>query len=73
MWTAHERAETDDGTFVNVGQDYPSASRFTFIFWDTYLEPIDPGATICGSGGIYLYEGVAQIEMWDTAALEIWR
>ena len=32
--------DTDDGTFVNVGRDYPAADRFTFIFWDIYLEPI---------------------------------
>lgn len=66
--------QTDDGTFVNVGRDYPSAERFTFIFWDYFLDPIEAGATICGSGEIYLYEGVvAQMEMWDPAALEIWR
>ena len=65
--------ETADGTFVNVGQDYPSAGRFTFIFWDVSLEPIAPGATVCGSGEIYLYDGVAQMEMWDPGALEIWR
>lgn len=64
---------TDDGTFVNVGQDYPSADRFTFIFWDMYLDPIEPGATLCGNGEIYLYEGVAQMEMWDPSALEIWQ
>ncbi len=65
--------ETDDGTFLNIGQDYPSAGRFTVIFWDVYLEPIETGATICGSGEIYLYDGVAQMEMWDPGALEIWR
>lgn len=65
--------QTEDGTFVNVGQDYPSADRFTFIFWDLYLDPIDPGATLCGSGQIYLYDGVAQMEMSDPGALEIWR
>lgn len=66
--------ETGDGTFVNVGRDYPSADRFTFIFWDIYLEPIPPDAMICGTGEIYLYEGiVAQMEMWDPTELEIWR
>ncbi|MHA6695607.1 hypothetical protein [Homoserinimonas sp. A520] len=65
--------DTADGTFVNVGQDYPSADRFTFIFWDVYLEPIEPGATVCGGGEIYLYNGVAQMEMRDPSALEIWR
>lgn len=66
--------DTDDGTFVNVGRDYPAADRFTFIFWDMYLEPIETGATVCGTGEIYLYDGVvAQMEMWDPGALEIWR
>jgi len=65
--------ETVDGTFVNVGRDYPSADRFTFIFWDTYLEPISSGATICGSGEIYLYNGVAQMAMQNPSSLEIWR
>lgn len=65
--------DTEDGTFVNVGQDYPSIDRFTFVFWDIYLEPISPDAVICGTGEIYLYDGVAQLEMWDPTALEIWR
>lgn len=66
--------ETDDGTFVNVGQDYPSADRFAFVFWDVFLDPIDPGVTVCGSGEIFLYDDVvAQMEMWDPKALEIWR
>lgn len=64
---------TEDGTFVNVGRDYPSADRFTFIFWDMFLDPIEAGATVCGSGEVYLYEGVAQMEMWDPTTLEIWR
>ncbi|WP_265160501.1 hypothetical protein [Homoserinimonas sedimenticola] len=65
--------ETGDGTFLNIGQDYPSAGRFTIIFWDIYLQPIEHGVTLCGTGEIYLYEGVAQMEMWDPAALEIWQ
>lgn len=64
--------ETSDGTFVNIGKDYPSPDRFTVIFWDIYLQPINSGATICGSGKIYLYNGVAQMEMKDPSKLEIW-
>lgn len=63
---------TEDGTFINIGKDYPSSDRFTIIFWNIYLEPIEPGAVVCGTGEIYLYDGVAQMEMWDPAALEIW-
>lgn len=65
--------ETADGTFVNVGRDYPSADRFTFVFWDIHLDPIAPGTTVCGRGKIYLHKGVTQIEMRDPAALELWR
>lgn len=65
--------QTEDGTFVNLGRDYPSPDRFTVIFWDYYLDPIPADATICGNGEIYLYDGVAQMEMWDPSALEIWR
>lgn len=65
---------TEDGTFVNIGKDYPSADRFTFIFWGIVLDPIDSGSVICGRGEIYLYEGaVAQMEMQDPGALEIRR
>lgn len=64
--------ETADGTFVNVGRDYPSADRFTFVFWDIHLEPIASGTTVCGQGEIYLYEGVAQMEMRDPGAFEHW-
>ncbi len=64
--------ETADGTFLNVGRDYPSPDRFTFIFWDVYMEPIPPGTTVCGRGEIFLYEGVTQMEMEDLGALELW-
>lgn len=45
--------ETEDGTSVNIGQDYPSADRFTFIFWIVFLGPNEPRTTNCGSGEIY--------------------
>ena len=64
--------ETGDGTFLNIGRDYPSAERFTFIFWGIYLEPIATEATLCGAGEIYLYNGIPQMEMFDPSALEIW-
>lgn len=65
---------TEDGVFVNVGADYPAANRFTFILWgDWWIDPIEPGAVICSSGSIYLYEGVTQMEIDSPQALEIWR
>lgn len=66
--------ETYDGVFVNIGTDYPSPDRFTFIIWgDWYLDPIDADAVICAAGTIYLYEGVAQAELAEPGELEIWR
>lgn len=64
--------ETADGTFVNIGEDYPSPDRFTFVLWDTYIDPIEPGTTVCGSGKIRLYKGVAQMDVRDASALELW-
>lgn len=62
-----------DGVFVNVGQDYPNPERFTFVIWgDWWLDPVPEDATICGVGEIYLYEGVAQIELVAPSDLEIW-
>ena len=65
--------ETYDGVFINIGTDYPSPDRFTFIIWgDWHLDPI-ADAVICAAGNIYLYEGVAQIELEEPSELEIWR
>lgn len=64
---------TDDGIFVNVGQDYPSLGRFTFIVWgDWWMDTIPSGAVICAAGNIYLYEGVTQMEIGHPNDLEIW-
>lgn len=65
--------ETEDGTFLNLGRDYPSSDRFTIIFWNTYLEPITTPAILCGRGSVYLYEGVTQMEMTSPSDLEIWQ
>lgn len=63
---------TPDGVFVNIGFDYPNPSRFAFVLWgDWYLDPIAAGSVICASGTIYLYEGVAQIEIAAPSDLEI--
>lgn len=65
---------TQNGVFVNIGQDYPSTDRFTFVIWgDWWLDPIADNATICGSGNIYIYEGVTQIELGTPGEIEIWQ
>jgi len=65
---------TQNGVFVNIGVDYPSKNRFTFVIWgDWWLERIPTSSIICASGNIYLYEGsVAQIELNHPNELEIW-
>ena len=63
---------TDDGAFLNLGKDYPSPDRFTFIIWGVALEAIEDGATICGKGNIYLYDGVTQVELASPEDIEIW-
>ncbi|MEV8251121.1 hypothetical protein AB0O87_09380 [Microbacterium sp. NPDC076768] len=64
----------DYGVFVNIGLDYPSADRFTFVIWgDWQLEPIPASSTICASGNIYLHEEVVtQIELGHPNEIEIW-
>ncbi len=65
---------TEDGVFVNVGQDYPSSERFTFVIWgDWWLDRIPDDAVLCATGEIYLYDGVGQIELGDPGEIEIWR
>lgn len=63
----------DQGVFVNIGKDYPSPDRFAFVLWgDWWLESIADGSTVCASGEVYLYEGVAQMEFYSPSDLEIW-
>ena len=63
--------ETVDGTFLNVGRDYPDPDRFVFIFWDATLDPISSGTTVCGTGEVYIYEdGSTQMALFDS--VEVW-
>ena len=66
--------ETEYGLFVNIGRDYPSADRFTFVIWgDWWMDPISSDSTVCASGEIYIYEGVVgQMELGDPGEIEIW-
>lgn len=64
---------TADGTFVNVGLDYPDPGRFTFIFWGYQGQSLPATAVLCASGTIYMYEGTtAQMEVGSPDQLEIW-
>lgn len=62
-----------DDAFLNLGLDYPSQGRFQIVVWDIgELEPIAFGSTLCTSGVISSYEGVAQIELYDPSLIEIY-
>ena len=57
-------------TFLNIGADYPSSQRFTVVIWGQNRsnfpqapESYYKGKTICVSGLIQEYEGIAQIEV----------
>lgn len=62
-----------DHVFLNLGRDYPDRGRFQIVVWDVgALEPIAYGVTLCTSGQIALYEGVAQIELYSPSSIEIY-
>ena len=64
---------SNDDVFLNLGRDYPDAERFQIVLWDIGgVEPIPYGATLCTSGLITLYEGVAQIELQSASLVEIY-
>lgn len=64
---------SDDDVFLNLGRDYPDPGRFQIVVWDIGgLEPITGGVTLCTSGEITLYEGVAQIELTDPSLISIY-
>lgn len=64
---------SNDDVFLNLGRDYPDPERFQIVLWDVGgVEPISYGATLCTSGQITLYEGVAQIELQSASLVEIY-
>lgn len=66
------RTDVDD-VFLNLGRGYPDPERFTIVLWDVGgIEPLPPGTTLCVTGAISLYNGVAQIELDDVGSVEVW-
>jgi hypothetical protein len=64
---------SEDDVFLNLGLDYPDPERFQIVVWDVGgLEPIAGGSTLCTSGVITLYNGVAQIELYDPSLITIY-
>ena len=64
---------SNDDVFLNLGRDYPDTGRFQIVLWDIGgVEPIPSGRTLCTTGEITLYEGVAQIELESAGQVEIY-
>lgn len=64
---------SDDDVFLNIGRDYPDPNRFTIVVWDIGgVEPVEAGTTVCVSGLITQYEGVAQIQLRSTSQVELY-
>jgi len=66
--------QSSDDVFLNVGRDYPDSSRFTIVIWDVGgIEPIDAGTSVCTTGLVSNYNGVAQIELRDPGDVSLYR
>ena len=64
---------SEDDVFLNVGRDYPDPARFTIVIWDVgVVEQLPAGTQVCTTGTISSYNGVAQIELRDVGAVEVW-
>ena len=63
----------DDDVFLNLGRGYPDPARFTIIIWDVgEVERLPAGTELCATGIVSSYYGVAQIELSDIGAVEVW-
>ncbi|WP_457100105.1 hypothetical protein [Microbacterium sp. P5_E9] len=62
----------DDDVFLNLGRAYPDPARFQIVLWDVGgVESLPVGTTVCATGPITLYNGVAQIELEDVGAVQV--
>jgi len=64
-------------TWLNIGKDYPSSERFVVIIWGdnrgNFPQPPESyyaGKTICVTGLIQEYQGIAQIEVTTPDQIE---
>lgn len=63
----------DDDVFLNLGRDYPDPARFTIIIWSVgEVKRLPAGTELCATGLVSSYNGVAQIELSDIGAVEVW-
>jgi len=64
-------------TFLNIGKPYPDPDRFTVVIWidnrANFPQPLEDyylGKTICVTGLITEYDGIAQIEAQSPTQIE---
>ncbi len=73
-------AQDVDGqpTFLNLGRDYPDPERVTVVIWGKDRgrfpgppESVYAGRTICATGMLELYEGVAELEVSASTQIDV--
>jgi len=77
--TSYASTSTGAPTFINLGADYPSSDRFTIVIWDRDRAYFDSppedyyfGKTLCVTGTIILFRGIAQIEVSQPIQIEVY-
>lgn len=63
-------------TFIDIGKSYPADGRVTVVVWEENLPNFDDlyayeGETVYITGEIYMYDGVAQIEVSGPDQIEV--
>ena len=63
-------------TFIDIGKEYPNKNRLTIVIWDESFSNFDDiesyvGKSIYVTGEVYIYNGIAQIEVSDPEQIEV--
>jgi DNA/RNA endonuclease YhcR with UshA esterase domain len=65
-------------TFINIGVNYPNTDRVTALIWNDYRGNFSPspeslysGKTICVTGYLENYQGVAQIQVTSPSQISV--
>lgn len=74
----YESSSTGEPTFLNIGADYPSGSRFTVVIWGKNRDafPTEPdieydGETVCVRGRVEDYRGITQMQVSSPSQIHI--
>lgn len=63
-----------DDAFINLGRDYPDPDRFVIVVWDQdyYVSDDYKRPRACAEGVVTDFEGVRQIEVWDSRKVKVY-